>query len=213
MSSSCNEVRGPDNGSSGSTSSSLLARVQANDTQAWYRLSDLFGPLVYHWCRKSGLPREDAADTVQEVFRSVATGIAHFQKHSEDHSFRRWLWTITQNKVRDYLRVSRNQPRAAGGTDAYTHLLNLPDQLEDSEIGMSAAGAASILLHRALQTIQGQFEDRTWQAFLLATFTDRSAVEIGAELGMTANAVRLAKGRVLHRLRAEIGDLPSARHV
>ena len=57
---------------SAATSLTLLARVKANDAQAWQRLSDIYGPFVYHWCRKSGFQAADAADIVQEVFYSVA---------------------------------------------------------------------------------------------------------------------------------------------
>jgi RNA polymerase sigma-70 factor (ECF subfamily) len=122
MSSSRNHGRNSANDASRSTSSSLLARVKANDTQAWQRLSDLYGPLVYHWCRRSGLHAEDAADVVQEVFRSVAASIPQFQKECEGDTFRGWLWTVTRNRVRDHVRASRNKPQAAGGTDAYTRL-------------------------------------------------------------------------------------------
>lgn len=196
------------NDSSHSTSTGLLARVKANDPQAWQRLSDLYGPLVYHWCRKAGVQAQDAADIVQEVFRSVAGGISGFQKRSGSRTFRGWLRTITQNKVYDHARAAHNNPQPAGGTDAYTRLANMPEQRNDSEESTGADASASILLRRVLETLQGEFEERTWQAFWAAISTGRSAAEIGTELGMTANAVRLAKGRVLRRLREEIGDPP-----
>src|SRR5436309_658081 len=47
---------------SGSTSTSLLARLRARDRDAWSRLAKLYGPLVYGWCRRRGLRAEDAAD-------------------------------------------------------------------------------------------------------------------------------------------------------
>ena len=40
---------------SSSTSTSLLRRVRANQAEAWARLVDLYGPLVWHWCRQSDL--------------------------------------------------------------------------------------------------------------------------------------------------------------
>src|SRR5690349_2186455 len=89
---------------SGSTSSGLLERAQAHDERAWARLVDLYGPLVYHWCRRAGLRAEDSADLVQEVFRSVYSGLGGFRKDRPQDTFRGWLWTISRNKLRDHAR-------------------------------------------------------------------------------------------------------------
>src|SRR5262249_58593187 len=56
---------------SSATSRSLLARVQANESDAWERLVNLYAPLVLHWCRCGGLQHHDVADVFQEVFQSV----------------------------------------------------------------------------------------------------------------------------------------------
>ena len=63
------------------------------------------------------------------------------------------------------------------------------------------------LYHRALEFIRDGFEDRTWQAFWKTVVEDRSAADAAAELGMTPGAVRVAKARVLQRLRKELRDL------
>jgi len=63
---------------SGATSSSLLERAKARDPQAWERLVELYGPLVYQWCRRWGISATDSQDVVQELFRAVASGIARF---------------------------------------------------------------------------------------------------------------------------------------
>src|SRR5262245_29431146 len=67
-------------GGSASTSSTLLERVRAQDQEAWQRLVHLYSPLVYGWCRRSGLQDADAADVGQEVFRDVAGAIAGFRR-------------------------------------------------------------------------------------------------------------------------------------
>jgi RNA polymerase sigma-70 factor, ECF subfamily len=58
-----------------------------------------------------------------------------------------------------------------------------------------------------MKQVQYQFEDRTWTAFWKVTVENRSPAEVAAELGITANAVRLATSHVLRRLREEMGDL------
>ena len=70
-----------------SVSSTLLERVKARRPEAWERLVDLYAPVVYRWCRQSGVRREDAADVVQEVFSSVATHVVDFRRERPGDSF------------------------------------------------------------------------------------------------------------------------------
>ena len=64
------------------------------------------------------------------------------------------------------------------------------------------------LFDRALELIRCEFEERTWQAFWLTAVEDRPAGEVALELGMTPGAVRVAKSRVLRRLREELSEIP-----
>lgn len=90
-----------------SISSSLLRRIRAGEQDAWRRLVALFGPVVYRWSREFGVPVADAADVVQEVFRTVAAGIERFRRDADDDTFRGWIWAITRNKARDHFRIRR----------------------------------------------------------------------------------------------------------
>jgi RNA polymerase sigma-70 factor, ECF subfamily len=193
--------------SAGSTSTGLIAAARARDEDAWRRLVQRYGPLVYHWCRRDGLRPEDAADIVQEVLRSVALHLERFRKQEPGDTFRGWLWTITRNKVRDFARRGRRQFGAAGGTDAHDRLQNLPDSLSagDAESTPGGCGARATPVAEALDAIRGEFSDRTWQAFWRTTVDGLSSRQVAEELNVTANAVRLAKARVLRRLRKQLG--------
>ena len=188
-----------------STSVSLIARLQKHDEQAWHRFADVYGPLVYYWCRRAGLSAEDATDVAQEAFRSVAAGIGSFRKERPGDTFRGWLHTITQNKIRDHFRAGARRAEATGGTDAQQFLLQVPgDVAPDFDSGEAAALRS--LLDRALDLVRGDFSEQTWQAFSLAVFQGRDTAEVAAELGISPNAVRKAKARVLQRLREELGE-------
>jgi DNA-directed RNA polymerase specialized sigma24 family protein len=54
------------------TSLTLLERVRNPDAVAWPRLVDRYRALVFSSCRRCGLGDEDTADTIQEVFATVA---------------------------------------------------------------------------------------------------------------------------------------------
>ena len=188
-----------------STSLSLLARVQGNQPAAWEQLVELYAPLVYHWCRRGGLGPDDGADVFQEVFRAVAEHIGAFRRDRAGDTFRGWLRTITRNKVRDLFRRRQEQPRAEGGSDAQLRMLAVPDPLADE--GPEEVDLVAGQLRRALESLRGEFEERTWRAFWEVQMEGRATDEVGAELEMTASAVRKAKFRVLRRLREELGDL------
>ena len=118
-------------------------------------------------------------------------------------TFRGWLHTIAQNKIRDHFRARAVGVEALGGSEAQQLLLQVPAK-EESDA--DSAPAVRALLERAMDQIRGDFNDQTWQCFSQGVVLGRDATDIGAELGITANAVRKAKARVLQRLREELCD-------
>ena len=197
-----------DRSSSLSTHPSLLQRARGRDEIAWDRIVALYGPLVLGWCRAWGLRDADAADVFQEVFQAVAAHLAGFHHGRSGGTFRGWLRTIARNKVHDHYRRREREPAGVGGSEARERL----DQVAGTPPPDDAAGsdpAETGLLHRALAMIRGEFEPRTWAAFWQTTVDGRAVKDVAADLGMTPGAVRVAKSRVLHRLRTDLGDLLS----
>jgi RNA polymerase sigma-70 factor (ECF subfamily) len=195
---------GERSGSSTATSRTLLERLRADDAAAWDRLVELYAPLVYRWCRRWDLPEQEIADILQEVFQAVATHIASFRKSEGGDTFRGWLRTIARNKVRDHFRKLGREPGGAGGTDAQIRLSWLPASPPPDEDGSSNQPVDRGMIGRALDLIRGEFEERTWRAFWLTAVEDRIPKEVALELGMSPGAVRVAKSRVLRRLREEL---------
>ena len=95
---------------------------------------------------------------------------------------------------------------AVGGSDAQERLLEspAPECSPDEE----PAGTDGGVLQRALEQIRPQFQERTWQAFYRVTAEGQSPAEVAAALGMSVNAVYVARSRVLARLRQELGETP-----
>jgi RNA polymerase sigma-70 factor (ECF subfamily) len=186
------------------TSLSLLQRIRNGDASGWGRVVSLYSPLVYHWCRRFGVEGADADDVLQEVFQAASQNIGTFRRENQGDTFRGWLRGITRNKAMAFWRGRQNQPAAPGGSEALQRLEGVAEtEPQDAE----EADQMSSLFHRALGLLQSEFEPRTWQAFWRVTVDGQSSADVAAELQMTANAVRMAKSRVLHRLREELGDL------
>jgi RNA polymerase sigma-70 factor, ECF subfamily len=189
-----------------STSSSLLRRAELRDPAAWQRLVTLYSPLVRHWCRQAGIPAHDIPDVSQELFSVVAAKLAKFQSDRPGTTFRAWMRGIARHKLQHHAR-QRHQP-ATGGTDAQKRLQQIPAPGDGIEVELSESpGEVTELYRRALKQVQNQFEERTWRAFWRVTVENCSPAEVAAELGITANAVRQAKSRVLRRLKEEMGEL------
>jgi len=188
---------------SDNTSASLLDCLrQQPDAGAWQRLVDLYDPLIRHWLRRHNLLPQDADDVVQEVLTVVVRKIAEFRKEPRAGAFRRWLKNITINCVRDHWRARNKGPAGTGDSD----VLQILNQLEDPHSALSREWDLEHDRHvtaRLLQLIEPHFEAKTWQAFRRLAVDGAAPDAVAAELGISVNAVFIAKSRVLSRLRQE----------
>ena len=167
-------------------SSTLLQQIQDMQPGAWGRLVQVFGPIVYRWCRQSGVPSHDASDIVQEVFSSVSRGITNFHRSQEGQSFRNWLATISRNRIRDYYRRQAKAPTAQGGTEALQAWQNMPDPIEESLTGDQLDGEIS---RRVMELVRAEFEERTWLAFHKTVVEGQLPASVARDLDMNVASV------------------------
>lgn len=201
------DPRQPDDFHSASTDSDLMNAAKRMDPMAWGNLVDRYSKLLFQWCRSSGLDADNSADVVQAVLAQVAIYLPDFKKDGKPAAFRRWLRTLAHSKIADFHRASANQPRA-GGAAGQAIIAALPaaepapgsgSEFASSSVPDPAVGRFWQLVER----LEDQFEASTWQAFWLTTVESRTSKEVADLLKMTPNSVRLAKARVLRKLRAE----------
>jgi RNA polymerase sigma-70 factor, ECF subfamily len=182
---------------------SLLEGLQhSSSPESWQRLVDLYTPLVRAWLGRYGVPAHDLDDLTQEVFGAVVRDLPDFQHNARTGALRSWLRTITVNRLRNYWRDRKTRPAAVGGSEFEAAL----DQLGDAASEFSRQWDEDHdrhVLSRLLDVIRPEFEPATWQAFRLLTLVGKPTAAVAEELGLTANAVRIAKSRVLRRLREE----------
>jgi RNA polymerase sigma-70 factor (ECF subfamily) len=92
----------------------------------------------------------------------------------------------------------------AEGTDTFLN------ELEDPASAISQQWDREHDQHvfrQLLSVIEPDFTTATWLAFRRSALEGLSAAAVAAELGISENAVLLAKSRVLKRLRAEAAGL------
>ena len=193
-------------GEAGSTTSlSLLDRARANDPAAWERLVSLYSPLVDWWCHRYRLQEADLADVRQQVFLAVARRLADFRRDRRAAASAAGCAPSRGTRCTTIGGAEATRCRA-GGSDAYEQLQQLSaGELEDAAAG-STVEEQGILYRRAVQLIARDFEEKTRKAFWMVTVEDRLPAEVAEELGISTNAVYLAKSRVLAHLREEFGD-------
>ena len=88
--------------------------------------------------------------------------------------------------------------------NAMLDLLPAAEQQETLEFDRELRRA---LFHRAGQQVQNEVQAATWQAFWETSVSGLSPRDAAAKLGMTVGTVRVAKCRVLARLRAAVAEM------
>ncbi len=181
------------------TSLTLLNRLaRGGDETAWCRFVDLYTPLLLAWCRRLSMSDADAADLVQNVFVVLYEKLPAFQ-YDPSGSFRAWLKTVLMNAWRNqHRRRGPGSPLAPGAAD--------PDLIPDTDprVKIDEAEYRAALIQRAMTLMRDNFEPLTYRACCEFVINNRPAAEVAAELGITVNAVYLAKSRVLRHLRREL---------
>ena len=193
------------------TSKSLLAKArECSDHDAWRRLIDLYAPLIEKWIRPHVAQRADAEDLVQEVMTTLVRELPRFHHNQRPGAFCAWLRTIVVHRfAAHWERRDRLQSRAAGSntSEALSQLADPTSSLcrswdEEHDRHVTRSLLASIRL---------EFQPATWRAFERQVQEGKPASEVAEELGLSVNAVLIAKSRILKRLREKATGLVDIR--
>lgn len=189
------------------TSLSLLDRVcQQTDSESWDRLVELYAPLLRRWLKRYEVQHSDAEDLLQEVFTVLVRDLPKFKHNSRRGAFRSWLRAILVHRLHDFWRSRQHRPVATGKTGFLKRL----DELAEDASGVSQMWNREhdeYVMKRLMDSIQGQFAPKTWQAFHRQVVDGQRADVVAAELGLTLGSVYVAKSRVLNALRRESDGL------
>ena len=184
-----------------STSASLLQRLQQPSEQAaWQRFVDLYAPLIFHWARYHDLTSTDAADLTQDVLTALVEKLPEFQ-YDPGLRFRGWLRTLTRNRAHDFHRRRASQP-------AITQEVAVEDIAVTSGVDLfEETEYRRFVVRRAMELMQAEFSEQHWQACCQHFIQGTTLAELARQQGVSANSLRVAKYRVLKRLREELQDL------
>jgi RNA polymerase sigma-70 factor (ECF subfamily) len=158
----------------------------------------LYAPLIRRWLLQHDTPEADADDLAQEVLLVLTRDLGGFDHNGRTGAFRLWVRSITANRLRAYWRARRSGP--LNGLD--DHLAQLEDP--DSELGrLWDREHDEFIVRRLMELIEPEFAPSTWKCFRFLVLEARPAADVAESLGLSVNAVLIAKSRVLRRLRQE----------
>jgi RNA polymerase sigma-70 factor (ECF subfamily) len=187
-----------------STRPSLLLRLRdRQDHEAWVEFVTLYEPVIYRLLRRKGLQDADAREIMQELFLAVSQNIDRWDPAKERGSFRGWLQRVARNLVINWLKQRARRDVAIGGSGMQA-LLDMLPAAEGPESAEFDQELRRVLFQRAAEKVRSEVKATTWQAFWEISIVGTSPAEVAEKLGMTVEAIWVAKCRVLARLRAAV---------
>ncbi len=175
----------------------MLRLRDHSDALAWSEFVDVYGPLIYDFCRTRELQSSDAADVTQEVLLRVAKGIRTFEYDRTKGLFRDWLARIVLNEVRRNAKKNRD---VAIAPDELDHDSGLLESSWDEQF-------QQYIFAKALDRSKAHFNEETWRMFDLSWLRKLPVEQVARDLGVGIDRIYVARSRVLKRLRYEVAIL------
>lgn len=185
------------------TSLSFLDQLCSDaDNDSWHRLVDVYSPLLHGWLARYNVQLADADDLIQEVLLLVTKELPGFRHNQRPGAFRAWMRMILVHRLRRHFDQKQRRPVAHGDSDFSRQL----EQLEDPNSELSRIWDKQHdrqLLLKLLELISPRFSESTLLAFRKVAIDNIDPVNVATQLGISENAVMIAKCRVLKELRRE----------
>lgn len=180
----------------------LVEKARQGNPDARNRVLSRLRPLVVKRIRSSGACDADASDVAQETLTNVDRGLHQFNGQGWA-GFMTWVRTIERNvfaqlKRRAALPIN-SLDAAAGSSIALVDML-----FADSPSPSSKAARAELELR--LKTYISKLPDRQQTVISMFYREKLSLAEIARRIGITADAVAIAKRNALRTLKKRLAD-------
>jgi len=177
--------------------------AEPGQAAAWAAFDRRYRPIIARVAAAAGLSEADAADAAQETLVRFVEEYRAGRYDRERGRLRAWLIALAKSRIAHILRE-----RARRGE--WRHASALVDLSDEAR--MAALWETELrrhLLRLALDDVRRstRLHERTIQAFELHVLRQVPAAAVGEQLGMSAQEVYVAKGRVTARLRTTLRDL------
>lgn len=165
------------------TEAALVQRVRRGEPEAVAALFDKYGESVYRLAYRVLGTREDAEDTVQDVFSGLSSALARYEEHG---TFGAWLNRVTARTALMRLRAERRRDAVA--------------PRDSSDLAAGAASHGDIALRMTLEAAQARLPDRLRVVFVLRMIEGYSHDEIANTLRISVSASKVRLHRAVQQL-------------
>jgi len=177
----------------------LLERIRdAADPLAWDEFYDQYWPVVFNFAKSRGCSGETAQDVVQDVMLEVFRQRDVLRYDPAKGPFRNWLGGIARKLVAKRRGKPSERVRGRGG-DSDHELGQCEDLGPDADEVWQQVFDEGIL-YVLLDIVRREVAPATYQAFELVALEGLSGDAAAKVTGLSPNAVRKARARVLGRL-------------
>ena len=188
------------------TTTQVLTNLkQGHDPSAWQEFCKHFTPAIIDFGRKLGLSPEEAEDAAQETLLAFVQAWRQGRYERNKGRLSSWLFGFAKRII---LKTHRQRPRERmmGST---TQGDDFWSQVPDDENMMLTWETQwkRVVLARCLERLREEADPKVFAAFSRYALQEQPVHKVAAQLGMSRNAVYIAKCRMLTRLRELESDL------
>lgn len=175
----------------------LMKIVQGGDFSPAAEIFDRYSGRIYNFALRFLRNSEAAEDATQEVFVKM---LKHANQFHGDAKLSTWLFSITANWCRDYLRKADNKTKESDDV-----LMTLPAPIEHGPDRALEARQNELRVQRAL----GALTPEQREAILLSRYQGLSYAEIALIAGCSEGAVKTRVFRAMETLKRVLSVEPA----
>ena len=185
------------------TNTHLLEGLRSSGNRTvWRQFVERYRPMIVGYaCRSFGFSASDAEDAAQATLTAFVQAYQQGRYDRDKGRLRKWMFGIAVRQLRNLARKRGRvrEVQIVDESDGTGLIPRVPDErsLEDAwEQEWRRA-----VLRQCMEEVRFQFDKTTVGAFELYAWKGWPVGQVAEHLGMTENAVYLAKKRILKRIR------------
>jgi RNA polymerase sigma-70 factor (ECF subfamily) len=207
---------GPTSGSSPDahewvTTSTVLHRLSDfDDRAAWERFCERFHQPLQAFARKNGLDESESEDVAQESLMAFAEAYRHGEYDRTSGRLSSWLFGIAWRRIDHARRKSdrrEDHVRLQATETAQWMQIEAPKEVSPE---WEAVWERS-MLEQSLRQVRKEFEPATFRVFEMIVLEHKPIEEGEKALGLSRNAIYIAKHRVAKRMRELLEECDEVR--
>ena len=189
-------------GDSLNTRQTLLQRIRhSDDEDSWSEFKHYYHKFLYHVCRRMDLNHYDSEEVVQKVLIQLWEQLP--KRESMDFkSFRKWLCAVTNNNVRDFIRVKtrRTKYEVEAGQEGINQ--NSTPDIET----IAEEEWRHFIVKQSKENVDEMFSTKVMAVFN-ALHEGKSLQEVAGEFDLPVSTVTVYKHRVVSAMCREVRRL------